>query len=137
VRVDLERIKEFHGHVGPYVVIGWRMGARAMAELGASKYFGATCHVRCADSPPQSCLIDGLQFSTGCTLGKRNITHTVGSPIEVRVTSKETGRTLVIRPKEEPLQRALALMRDEGEEPAVAWIETLDDDALMTVEDAG
>ena len=131
---DLERVREFHGHLGPYVVIGWRMGRRAMADLGIPKHFGVSCHVVCADEPPESCLIDGLQLATGCTMGKRNITHEVGGPIEVRITAKETGRTVTVRPCQGGVARAVALMREQGEEAAVRWLESAGDDEIMTIE---
>ena len=133
MRIDFERIKEFHGHVGPYVVIGWRMGARAMAELGAGKYFGASVQVTCADRPPESCLIDGLQFSTGCTMGKRNITHTVGTPVEVTVTAKESGRSITIHPRDEVIQQAIAILKADGEDAAVAWVDSLGDGEMMEI----
>jgi len=59
---------EMHGHLGVYSLIGVKMGIRAREYFGAGvdelkvvSYAGAT--------PPYSCLNDGLQVSTGATLG--------------------------------------------------------------------
>jgi pyrimidine-specific ribonucleoside hydrolase len=59
---------EFHGHLGIYSIIGAKMGIRAMEyfhvgldELKVWSYAGKT--------PPLSCMHDGLQFSTGASLG--------------------------------------------------------------------
>jgi formylmethanofuran dehydrogenase subunit E len=134
METHLDRLKEFHGHLGPYVVIGWRMGRKAMTELGVAKHFGVDCHVVCADEPPESCLIDGVQLATGCTMGKRNIAHEVGGPIVVRVTAKEKGVRVVLRPREDSVAQAVALMREQGEEAAVAWLESAGDEAIMRIE---
>lgn len=69
----IERGTEFHGHLGPFLVLGIRMGLLALKDLGSSghKEIGAT--VRTGTTPPISCLVDGIQISTGCTMGKGNI----------------------------------------------------------------
>lgn len=59
---------ELHGHVGVYSVIGAKMGVYALELFGASKGRLA------ADSmagylPPFSCMNDGIQASTGATVG--------------------------------------------------------------------
>ncbi len=59
---------ELHRHLGVYSLIGAKMGVRA------KEYFGAGADelkiVSCAGlEPPFSCLNDGLQVSTGATLG--------------------------------------------------------------------
>jgi len=72
--VEEERIslREFHGHLGPYVVVGYRMGKAATRILGSGgKRMRAV--VKTGTKPPSSCILDGIQFSTRCTLGKGNI----------------------------------------------------------------
>jgi len=68
----LHQIKQFHGHLGPYVVIGYMMGKFANEHLGSDP-FSKSVVVRTGLAPPLSCLIDGIQISSGCTLGKGNI----------------------------------------------------------------
>ena len=64
---------EFHGHGGPFMVIGLRMGLLALEELNARGWFGLSCVAELKWAPPDSCVLDGIQVSTGCTMGKRNI----------------------------------------------------------------
>ena len=66
-------LKTFHGHLGPYVVIGYRMGKVALGELDSEGHFGVSAEVHSPLETPASCLIDGVQIGSGCTLGKRNI----------------------------------------------------------------
>jgi formylmethanofuran dehydrogenase subunit E len=67
---ELRLLKKFHGHLGPYVVVGYRMGTLARQKLvGRLKAVSFT-----GTKPPLSCIIDGVQYSSSCTLGKGNIT---------------------------------------------------------------
>lgn len=67
-------LRTFHGHLGPYVVLGYRMGTLALERTGSTGHFGISAEVHSILEPPPSCLIDGVQLGSGCTLGKRNIT---------------------------------------------------------------
>ena len=62
----------FHGHIGPFLALGLRMGLIANERLGRDPMdTGAV--VRVEPRPPRSCIVDGVQYSTGCTMGKANI----------------------------------------------------------------
>jgi len=68
----LTQAGRFHGHIGPFLAIGLRMGFAANEALGrAPMQTGA--RVRVEPRPPRSCVIDGIQIASGCTMGKRNI----------------------------------------------------------------
>lgn len=68
----IKQIEKFHGHLGPYLVIGYKMGIIANKKLGSDP-FTKRAIVWTGTKPPLSCIIDGLQMSSGCTLGKGNI----------------------------------------------------------------
>lgn len=68
----LKQIKQFHGHLGPYAVIGYKMGEIANQHLG-SRPFSKQAIVWTGTTPPISCIIDGIQLSSGCTLGTGKI----------------------------------------------------------------
>lgn len=63
---------EFHGHICPFMPIGYRMGIRAMKELGMDrvKDHGAFALSEMGVGHPQTCMIDGTMAATGCTYGK-------------------------------------------------------------------
>lgn len=44
-----------------------------MERLDAKGWFDVKCKVRLRWRPPDSCIIDGIQISTGCTMGKKNL----------------------------------------------------------------
>jgi formylmethanofuran dehydrogenase subunit E len=88
---ELVPLKRFHGHLGPYVVIGYRMG-----KLARERFKGKmTAVVFTGKHPPMSCLIDGVQFTTGCTLGKNNIVVRDGNAPVVHFIDSE--KTLEVR----------------------------------------
>ena len=66
---ELKQLKRFHGHLGPFVVIGYRMGAIARKKLEGK----IEAVVFTGTKVPLSCIVDGIQFASSCTLGKGNI----------------------------------------------------------------
>lgn len=68
-----QRALEFHGHGGPFMILGLRIGLLALKLLDAKGWFDIKCQVRLHWDPPDSCIIDGIQISTGCTTGKKNL----------------------------------------------------------------
>ena len=68
-----DRAVEFHGHGGPFMVIGLRMGILALDRLDSKGWFDISCRAMLRWKPPDSCIIDGIQSSTGCTTGKHNL----------------------------------------------------------------
>lgn len=89
------RAIEFHGHDGPFMTLGLRMGLIALELLDCRGWFDLRCEVRLDWNPPDSCVIDGIQSSTGCTMGKKNITIVEQPGVEAVFTSK--GKVLTIR----------------------------------------
>ncbi|MFQ5810959.1 MAG: formylmethanofuran dehydrogenase subunit E family protein [Armatimonadota bacterium] len=121
---ELQPLKDFHGHLGPFVVIGYLAGVRALEGLRARKYFGISARVECEPEPPQSCLADGVQFAAGCTFGKRNISIHAASDVAVHFENTDTGEMLRLT-----LRQGLA-------EQTKAWLDELGDEvaALRTYE---
>ncbi|MBC8450996.1 formylmethanofuran dehydrogenase subunit E family protein [bacterium] len=65
---ELKHAAEFHTHLGPFLVIGLRMGAVVTREFG-SEPFVTNITAFTGTRPPYSCLADGIQVSTPCTVG--------------------------------------------------------------------
>jgi len=95
----LARVVQFHGHLGPSVVAGARIGMAGLRAVEAKGYFD--CDVACEGPmarPPQSCFLDGLQVATGATLGKRTLHWVQAERIVVRVKNTRTGKAAELRP---------------------------------------
>ena len=124
-------LKAFHGHLGPYVFAGMRMGKYAVSKLEADPHFGIEADVYCPDAPPPSCAIDGIQFATGCTLGKMNIRHHTAEGVTGRFKNRDTGRVLRLRLRPKALQRAVAQMEQHDDEAGAAMIQAMTDEELL------
>jgi pyrimidine-specific ribonucleoside hydrolase len=59
---------ELHGHLGIYAILGAKMGLYAREYLGVS-HDEVSIISMAGSHPPLSCLNDGLQVSTGATVG--------------------------------------------------------------------
>jgi pyrimidine-specific ribonucleoside hydrolase len=91
---------EIHGHLGIYAIVGVKMGLRAR------QYF----HIGVDDisivssaghTPPLSCMNDGVQVSTGGTLGHGLITVSSEQPFRPEATFTFKQRSVRLRLKDE------------------------------------
>lgn len=71
----IESAAKLHGHLGPFLVIGVRIGEAAKSSLGVddSSSRGLRANVKAPLSTPFSCVIDGIQAATTCTVGNRRL----------------------------------------------------------------
>ncbi|MCW4011830.1 MAG: formylmethanofuran dehydrogenase subunit E family protein [Candidatus Bathyarchaeota archaeon] len=107
-----KRAIEFHGHDGPFMTIGLRMGITALEILDCKGWFGLNCEVRLNWAPPDSCVIDGIQSSTGCTMGKKNITVVEQPGVEAVFTSRDK-KSVQIKLKQEVIDRLKGGMTED------------------------
>ena len=70
----IEKAVDFHGHLGPFLVLGVKMGLIGIRELEVIKGNPKLrVTVMTKPSVPFSCVIDGVQAATQCTLGNRKL----------------------------------------------------------------
>jgi formylmethanofuran dehydrogenase subunit E len=72
---QMKNAAKFHGHLGPFLVIGVRMGEIAKKQLGINEENRLELHasIRTPLYPPFSCVIDGIQATTSCTVGNQKL----------------------------------------------------------------
>jgi formylmethanofuran dehydrogenase subunit E len=99
-RISLKEAVKFHGHLGPYLILGILAGESAVKKLGCEKYFGLEVKVWGANKKPKSCLIDGLQLSTGATYGKGNIHKFNGALIRIDFYNKSNNKRISLKLKD-------------------------------------
>ena len=98
---------EIHQHLGIYSIVGVKMGLKAI------EYFGVGVDELqvisfAGDKPPVSCLNDGIQVSTGATLGHGTISIAETSNAQPEASFTHNGRTVQIRLNPEYLKRIKA-----------------------------
>ncbi|MDH5684745.1 MAG: formylmethanofuran dehydrogenase subunit E family protein [candidate division WOR-3 bacterium] len=110
----LSQAVKFHGHLGPYLVLGLRAGlfANQVLEKDPMK---TEAIIETLPEPPESCFVDGVQFTTGCTMGKRNISLVEGEGL--KATFKKDKKILTLTLKQEVIDEINSLPPDEEE----AW----------------
>ena len=134
----LARVKEIHGASGPWAVVGYRMGDRALKELGLPRQSFNLLVVHHAPAEVQySCVADGLQAATGASTGKLNL-KLVEVPLEklsTTIEDRKTGRKLTFTIKPE-LARTILNLPHEQLEAEGRRIATLPDDAIFSFVDS-
>jgi len=105
MRITLKEARKFHGHLGPYLVLGILAGEAALRKLKSKKYFGLEVEVSGADKKPKSCLVDGLQLSTGATYGKRNIQRIKGKRIQILLHNTKNKKKIKLSLKQNIVTR--------------------------------
>jgi inosine-uridine nucleoside N-ribohydrolase/formylmethanofuran dehydrogenase subunit E len=99
---------ELHGHLGIYSVIGAKMGIRAREYFGNIGLDELHIEAFTGDRPPLSCLIDGLQASTGSTMGHGMIRIADTGTLRPAATCSFNNRSITIslRPEYSKIIRA-------------------------------
>lgn len=108
-KISLIEAVKFHGHLGPYLILGLLAGESALKKLNCEKYFGLEVEVTGAGKKPKSCLIDGLQLSTGATFGKGNIKKIEGPQIRIMVSSLTHKKHVRLKLKKELIKKLESL----------------------------
>lgn len=96
----IAEILDVHGHVGPWAVVGYRMGQRALDELRLPRHSKSLLVVH--HTPLEfkfTCAADGVMAVTGATPGKMNIRLEECPLAELRtvITDRSSGRVLTFR----------------------------------------
>jgi formylmethanofuran dehydrogenase subunit E len=99
----IDNAQKLHGHLGPFLVIGVRMGMIAKKALSVSddQCGFLKANVKVPLFPPFSCLLDGIQASTSCTVGNQRLTIEDSEEICVNFVRQNAGRTVkvTLKPK--------------------------------------
>ena len=94
----IDDAQKLHGHLGPFLVIGVRMGMIAKKTLSVSddQCGFLKANVKVPLFPPFSCLIDGIQASTSCTVGNQRLTIENSDEICVSFAEQNVGKTVKV-----------------------------------------
>ena len=81
----LRKAEEFHGHLGPFLTLGVRIGLIGIGELKVKRNdekLRVTAMLKY--SVPFSCVVDGIQVATKCTIGNKKLRLRSSSGIAAR-----------------------------------------------------
>ena len=134
----MEKATEFHGHLGPFLAIGVRMGVIGLERLGNPAYNSLAITASLPLKVPFSCIIDGLQVSTNCTVGNQKLSLRDSHTIQVKFQREDNRQEIVVtlnRSMIEKIKSQLltkAMLNDEMRK--LAWmIAELSEDELFEI----
>jgi len=107
-QVLLDALK-FHGHMCWASVAGVRIGLAALRVLGVKRSGGTQLYgiVEIGEDHGGTCFGDGVQYATGCTLGKGNIRKQPYGKLALTLIDKATNRSIRVSYKP-TLQKQIA-----------------------------
>lgn len=95
---------EFHGHLGVFSIVGAKMGIKARELFGVgTDMLEVTTYA--GIKPPYSCLNDGIQVSTGATLGMGTIHLDTHGTVKPSAAFTYKNRSIKITLKKEYLEQ--------------------------------
>lgn len=124
---------DLHGHSGPYLMLGIKMGLLALEKLDSKGNFDIDCEIETGTHPPISCMIDGVQISTGCTLGKGNIKVKNNKKPIAKFTKEKSSVTIEV--KKNVIEEVENSFRNHTEEKLVKKILSAKDQELFKIKE--
>jgi len=119
----IEFARQLHGHVGPYLVIGLRMGAAAKKALNITDM--EIAHLRAEVAlplyPPFSCLLDGIQVSTTCTIGNQRLQLKNSKTVQAIFIVEENGKIVKITLDKKFIEILKEKKKEDKLNEAFAW----------------
>jgi formylmethanofuran dehydrogenase subunit E len=119
----LQEALKFHGHRCWASVAGVRAGLAALRVLGVKRSGGRQLHafVEIGEDHGGMCFGDGVQYATGCTLGKGNMEKTPYGKLAVTVIERAANRAVRVSYKptlaKQIAASAFMVKRGQGMEP--------------------
>lgn len=135
----LRKAAKFHGHLGPFLVVGLRMGLIGLREMETDgSNFDLQATIILKRKTPFSCAIDGIQVATYCTVGNGKLELKDKAGIISAIFKTNDGRqvTISLNPtKYEEFIKGLVKDRQSCENIKLAKeIASLPEEKLFTIE---
>ncbi len=120
---SIEFSRKLHGHLGPYLVIGLKMGVAAKKALDISdtECMHLTAEAAVPLHPPFSCVLDGIQVSTTCTIGNQRLKIKNSKTIQVTFRSQKDAKALKITLTRRFSERLEQKQKQDKLDEAFAW----------------
>jgi formylmethanofuran dehydrogenase subunit E len=132
---QVENAVKFHDHLGPFLVIGIRMG------IAANKFLKSESHnqnmkaiVELPLRTPFSCILDGIQVTTHCTLGNQRLkTKKSFRRISARFASTDSDKVLIVTVSPEIVREVREQMsKGATNEPLAETIASMPESRLLS-----
>jgi formylmethanofuran dehydrogenase subunit E len=138
LKKEIDDAARLHGHLGPFLVIGVRMGkvARRILEHDEDGDIKFKVTIKVPQTTPFTCTIDGVQSATHCTIGNKKL--------EIEKSDKEilgdfevanSKQKLRIHVKPEIIEDLMAQFKKGiGSEEVAAQVAVMQEEKLFMIE---
>lgn len=138
LKTILEKASDFHGHLGPFLTVGVRMGLVGLDRIGAQLSESLRIVVSLPLHVPFSCVVDGLQATTKCTIGNQKLSMRDAHTIQATFETYETGQRATVALNQLVFQELKSKLLKERlpdkEIRKIAWkIATLPEEELFVI----
>jgi formylmethanofuran dehydrogenase subunit E len=138
LKKELDDAARLHGHLGPFLVIGVRMGklANRILKHGENDDIKFQVTMKVPQTTPFTCTIDGIQSATHCTIGNKKLEIEKSDKEILGVFEVENPKQKVrIHVKPEIIEDLMAQFRKGiGSEKAAAQVAVMQEEKLFTIE---
>ena len=134
---EIDRAAALHGHLGPFLVIGIRMGKIAKRQLKAdNKGSQFQVMMRVPQKTPFTCTIDGVQAYTHCTIGNQRLAvEKSDTEISCSFRLQDSKQTVEITLKPEVIEDLMNQFKDRVKSEELAKrVALMTNEELFTVE---
>ena len=122
----LEKAAEFHGHLGPFLAIGVRIGLVGLRKIGPHTWDQLNVSLSLPLHVPFSCIIDGLQVTTHCTVGNQKLALEDSSSIQARFKRTSDSMEVIVALRESMFEEMKSELLGEAileeEIRRLAWV---------------
>jgi formylmethanofuran dehydrogenase subunit E len=138
LELAIDNAVRLHGHLGPFLVLGVRMGKLAKERLNSDKMEcgNLTATVRTPLSTPYSCVLDGIQTTTNCTVGNQRL-RMENSQDEISGCFKTAALTWALRISVNPeviKEVREKMIKGASNEDLASLIASMSEERLFTIE---
>ena len=132
----IKNAEELHGHLGPFLVIGVRIGEVVKEMLKVKNNGKLQVTARIPLKTPFSCILDGIQASTQCTVGNGKL-QIINSQkaITVWIKLEDSESMLEIRVNSQVVEELKRNLSQGASNQELAWkVMALPENRLFTIE---
>ncbi len=134
----VKKAEEFHGHLGPFLTIGVKMGLIGLDSIKPVKDHRLTIAATLPLRVPFSCIIDGLQITTKCTIGNQKLSLNEGQVVRVEFRNMNDGKKAAVSLNQRTFRKLESQILDKSladeQIRRLAWqVATIPDEELFIV----
>lgn len=137
LKLAIKNAEKLHGHLGPFLVIGVRIGKTAQKNLNTNTIENKLrATVKIPLSTPFSCVLDGIQTTTKCTIGNQKLRiENSQKEITARFELQNSDKTMKISVNPKIVEELTNRLSKGASDKELAWkIAHMPESQLFTIE---